>query len=95
VFAPTGAFGGSGQNGNTIATTDFINFLDADVTNNTELGGPPPTYTGANSSPFGTFTVTVQAVVAVPEPSSLVLCALGGVGLAGYYGRRRRQSTSR
>jgi hypothetical protein len=30
----------------------------------------------------------------VPEPSSLVLCALGALGLAGYGARRRQQKAT-
>src|SRR5262249_18422132 len=83
--APT-SLGGSGQNGNTLT----FNFTDVDVTNNTEQGGPPPVYTGANDSVFQTFTVTVA-----PEPSSMLLCSLAICGGAYVAYRRRRGQASK
>jgi hypothetical protein len=69
--------------------------LDAVITNT--LTGPEVSsefnyYNGtaqSNVSVGGTFEMQVSTV---PEPSSLVLCGIAGLGSLGYYARRRRAS---
>jgi hypothetical protein len=87
VNAPTGTFGGSGQNGNTLfGPADLSALYDADVTNGV-LFGPNLNYTGANSAGATNFTVTASAVV--PEPSSFLLGGAFVVGGIGAYRRRK------
>ena len=74
INAPS-TLGGNEGNFNTVTAGTGFNegFADLDVTDNLGFTGPPPSYTGANDNPFGSFTVTVAAV---PEPSSMLLAGL-------------------
>jgi hypothetical protein len=79
-----------GGEGNTISVTSL---WDLDLDNNGGHNSPftgasPPDYFGAND-----ITNTFTVVVAVPEPSSLLLCGLAACGGAyGAYRRRKAQA---
>ncbi len=53
---------------------------------------PNDSFFGDNTDPNGNYGVQITSVArAIPEPSSLALLALGGLGLLGYGGRRRKR----
>jgi hypothetical protein len=68
--------------GNTITMTLPVTFSIAYTYTGTET---LPTLTGVN-----TYTGTITAVTAVPEPTSLLLCGLVGFGAIAFRGRMRK-----